>query len=87
MGPEATKTLTMQGAAVAALSTMIYAWSPLLQRWLGVDVASELVTAVCATFGAIGTVMTIWGIRRRMATAQAPQAASEEPKSYAEVTE
>jgi len=48
----------MQGGTIATLSGLVYTWAEIFQ-W-----TDSLVTAVCATLGALGSLWALYGLRR-----------------------
>ena len=51
---------TLQGGAVAALSGLVYLWAPIL------GLSGEVVQALCGTLAAVGTLWSLYGLRRAM---------------------
>ena len=49
---------TMQGGALAVLSGLVYLWAPIL------GLSSETVQALCGTLAAVGTLWSLYGLRR-----------------------
>lgn len=49
---------TLQGGAVAVLSGLVYLWAPIL------GLSGEAVQAACGTLAAVGTLWSLYGLRR-----------------------